>query len=433
MDFLTANDQQGIYPPSFYADHADFLAPFPKAKGDLSCDICVIGGGYTGLSSALHLAERGYDVVLLEAHRLGWGASGRNGGQVGSGQRLDQNELETIVGKTAAKKHWELSLQSVKIVRDLISKHNINCGYTPGIIHADHRQRFVKDSHRYVQKLRNEYDYEDIAKLGFEEIRNLIGSQSYFGGWLDMGSGHLNPLEFALGLARAARSAGTRIFENSRVQQIRENGTTTIVTDKAHIKARYVILGCNGYLGNLSPPVASRVMPINNYIIATEPLNSSFAEDLIKENYAVADSKFVVNYFRLSADNRMLFGGGETYGYRFPKDIASIATRPMLEVFPQLKNTAIDYAWGGTLAITINRMPYFERLGSNILSASGFSGHGVALATLTGQILADVIEQQSTRFDLMATIPTKRFPGGVGFRWPLLVLAMIWFSIRDRL
>ncbi|MGB8622745.1 MAG: FAD-binding oxidoreductase, partial [Paracoccaceae bacterium] len=252
-------------------------------------------------------------------------------------------------------------------------------------------------------------------------------------GTLDMGGGHIHPLRFALGLARLARDRGVRIFERSRVTGLSQGDPATVKTDKAQITARNVVMACNGYLGHLQSEVAARVMPINNFIVATEPLSETEAEALIRDNHAVADSKFVINYFRLSQDRRMLFGGGESYGYRFPADIAALVRKPMLEIYPQLKDARIDYAWGGTLGITMNRMPHFARVAGNIISASGYSGHGVAMATLGGKIAAEAIAGQAMKFDLLASVPTQRFPGGAALRWPLLVLAMVWFSLRDRL
>ncbi|SMR81429.1 gamma-glutamylputrescine oxidase [Aliiroseovarius halocynthiae] len=433
MDLLTANDRHGEYPQSWYAATADAPGPFPAAQGDLSCDVCIIGGGFTGLSAALHLAERGYDVVLLEAQRVGFGASGRNGGQVGMGQRLDQDELEKVVGKDDARKLWDMAAESVQLVRDVVAKHAPNAGFTDGIIHAMHRARYVPEDHDYVRKLNEEYGYDLIRAVDREEMRELCGSSAYHGGSLDMGAGHTHPLRLAFGMARAAVAAGARIFETSRVTDVKEGGTVTISTDKAKICASHLVWACNGYLGNAQGHVAARVMPINNYILATEPLSDDFAKSLIRDGHAVADSKFVVNYFRLSEDNRMLFGGAESYGYKFPKDIVKLVSKPMLEIYPQLKDTKIDYAWGGTLGITMNRMPHFARLQGNVLSASGYSGHGVAMAALGGKMVAEAIAGQAERFDLMAQVPTQRFPGGVALRWPLLVAAMLWFSLRDKL
>ena len=431
MDLLSANDKAGQYPASYYAATATPLDPFPTAAGAISCDVCVVGGGYSGLSAALHLAQAGYDVVLLDAQRVGFGASGRNGGQVGTGQRIGQDDLEGLVDLSQAHALWDLSLESVGLVRDLIAKHNLDCGWFDGIIEADHRARNVPHSHEYADKLRNEYDYHLIRPVGRDEMRSLVGSSAYYGGTLDMGGGHIHPLRFALGLARAARDAGVRIYERSKVTSVTPDGK--VGTDQAQITAKHVILGCNGYLGALNGHVAQRVMPINNFIAATEPLSDAKARNLIRDNHAVADSKFVINYFRLSEDNRMLFGGGESYGYKFPKDIAKTVRKPMLQIFPQLKDTKIDYAWGGTLGITMNRMPHFARVSDRVLSISGYSGHGVAMATLAGKLAAQAVAGQAEKFDIFSTVPTPRFPGGPRLRTPLLVLAMLWYSMRDRL
>ncbi|MCF2870684.1 FAD-binding oxidoreductase [Octadecabacter sp. G9-8] len=429
MDLLNANDQAGQYPASYYAATAEPLAEFPPAKGAIDCDVCIVGGGYSGLSAALHLAQTGYDVVLIDAQRVGFGASGRNGGQVGTGQRIGQDDLEDMVGKDHARTLWDLSLESVALVRDLIAAHDLDCGWSDGILEADHRAKGVPHSHKYAEKLQTEYDYDLIRTVGKDEMRSLVGSRAYYGGTLDMGGGHIHPLRFALGLARACRDAGVRIFEQSRATQVTSDGQVT--TTNSDISARYVILCCNGYLGALSDGVAQRVMPINNFIAATEPLEKP--RDLIRDNHAVADSKFVINYFRLSDDNRMLFGGGESYGYKFPRDIAATVRKPMLDIFPQLKDVKIEYAWGGTLGITMNRMPHFARVSDHVLSISGYSGHGVAMATLGGKLAAQAVAGQAEKFDIFSTVPTPRFPGGPRLRTPLLVLAMLWYSMRDRL
>ncbi|MBE71838.1 MAG: FAD-dependent oxidoreductase [Thalassospira sp.] len=434
-NLLTANDQAGQYPDSYYAATANATAPFAKLEGDQTCDIVIIGGGFTGLSSALHLAERGYDVILLEAHRVGWGASGRNGGQVGSGQRREQDELEQMVGRDDAHKLWGIAEESKDVVKALIAKHNIQCDWKPGILHADHRARFVEHSHAYAEKLQAEYGYEDIRFVDRDEMRAMLGTEFYHGGSLDTGAGHLHPLNFALGLADAARNAGARIFEGAVVTSYENQaGKVTVKTkDGGVVSANKLILGCNGYLDALDDRVAKRVMPINNFVIATEPLGDDLARELIRDDVAVADSKFVINYYRLSADKRMLFGGGETYGYNFPRDIKAFVSPHMLEVYPQLKDVKIDYGWGGTLAITMNRMPFFEKIEDNVFTASGYSGHGVAMATLAGQIMADAVSGTMERFDVMANIKTPVFPGGKMLRFPMLVAAMLWYSIRDKL
>ncbi|POF34859.1 NAD(P)/FAD-dependent oxidoreductase [Roseibium marinum] len=437
LDLLTANDAPGQHAPSYYAATANWKTSHPPLHGPHSCDVCVVGGGYTGLSAALHLAAHGLNVSLLEANRIGWGASGRNGGQVGSGQRVEQTVLEERHGLAHAKLLWELAEESKALVKHLIATHEIACDYTPGILHADHRKSFVEDSRDHVEHLRLVYGYEHIRFIDGDEIGEHVGSSRYFGGSLDMGAGHLHPLNFALGLGRAAENAGAKLFEETRVTGIEGHdqgqGRITVKTDHGEVRADHLILACNGYLGRLDRRTAAHVMPINNFIVATEPFSEGEAAEIIRNNVAVADSKFVINYFRLSADRRLLFGGGENYGYRFPKDIRSFVRGPMLEIFPQLEDAAIDYGWGGTLAITPKRMPYFARPAANVLTASGYSGHGVAMATLGGQILADAVAGKAGRFDVFEKLDIPAFPGGDRLRFPLLVLAMTWFSLRDRL
>lgn len=432
MDILTANDRPGEYPPSYYAASVPAPEPMAPAEGALRADVCIIGGGFTGLSAALHMAEAGLDVVLLEAQRVGFGASGRNGGQVGTGQRLDQEALEDLVGAERARALWDIAVEAVALTKDLAARHAPDAGFAPGIIHADHRARDVAHSHAYARKLRDDYGHDAIRPLDRDALRALCASDAYHGGTLDTAAGHLHPLAYALGLARAARTAGVRMFERSRVTGVTEGAPAVVETDAARVTADHVLWAANGYLGHAQPRVAQRVMPINNFIVATEPLGD-LAHEILPQNHAVADSKFVINYFRLSQDGRMLFGGGESYGYRFPDDIAAKARKPMIEIFPQLAGARIDHAWGGTLGITMNRMPHFARLGPNVYSASGYSGHGVAMATMAGKLTAEMVAGQAGRFDLMADVPTPRFPGGAALRTPLLVAAMLWFSLRDRL
>ena len=436
MNLLYSNDKQGQYPQSWYAATANELRSFEQLRGEVRADVCVIGAGFTGLSAALHLAEAGRSVVLLDAHRVGFGASGRNGGQLGSGQRVEQDQIEKWVGRDDARTLWKLAEDSKDLVKHLVAKHDIQCDLRPGIMHACFSKSEVRHEHDYVKKLQDDYGYDEIEPLGHEQAQAICPSPKYVGGSLDMGAGHVHPLNLTLGLAAAADMAGARIHENSPVQNIepgRSAGDKTLVqTDQGQVLADHVILACNGYLGGLNRKVAARVMPINNFIAATRPLGEDVAR-VLRRDVAVADTKFVINYFRLSSDNRLLFGGGETYGYRFPDDIAALVRKPMTEIYPHLKDIEIDYAWGGTLAITMKRFPYLARVDKNILSASGYSGHGVGTATHAGQLLAEAVIGQSDGFDAMAAIPTAPFPGGAAMRSPLLVLAMTWFSLRDRL
>lgn len=371
-------------------------------------------------------------VVLLEAQRVGFGASGRNGGQLGSGQRMEQDGLERLVGQDDARKLWNLAEDAKDLVKHLIATHSIECHLKPGIAHACFSESEVKHEHAYAEHLQNRYGYSRIELLDRDGMQSLCPSPCYVGGSLDMGAGHLHPLAYVLGLARAAAAAGAKIHESSEVLDIEEGSKLCIRTSGGTVTADHLILACNGYLGGLNGQVAARVMPINNFVAATEPLGEDAARVLTRD-IAVADTKFVVNYFRLSHDKRLLFGGGESYGYRFPADIQATVRKPMREIFPHLKDVKIDYAWGGTLGITMKRMPYLARLAPNVLTASGYSGHGVGTATHAGQLMAQVIQGQAEGFDTLARVPAPRFPGGPRMRSPLLVLAMTWYALRDRI
>lgn len=430
---LTARLKRSEHIHSYYAATANSLPDYPRLEQAISCDVCVVGGGFTGLSCALHLAELGLDVVLLEAERVGWGASGRNGGQVGSGQRQDQNKLEALLGKEHAKHLWHLAEEAKQTVNSLIEKHRIQCDLKTGVLHPMHKASYVQPAHAYVNKLKTEYDYKHISAVSNEEMRDMLGTRMYFGGWLDTGATHLHPLNYALGLAQAAAQAGVRIYENSRVTRYRPSGKIEVHSATAAVTADFMVLACNAYLQRLEPRIAGKIMPINNFILATEPLTAAEAKALIRDDVAVADSKFVINYFRLSADKRLLFGGGENYRRSFPRDIKAFVRKYMLKVYPQLKDTRIDYAWGGTLAVTVNRMPHFGNLDGKVFYAQGYSGHGVAMASLAGKLIALAITGNSEKFNLLKDIPTRTFPGGRYLRWPALVLGMLYYSLLDKL
>ncbi len=431
MNLLFANDKRGEHPNSWYAATAGEIPNYNRLRGGIQADVCIIGGGFTGLSAALHLAEAGVNVVLLEAQRVGFGASGRNGGQLGSGQRQDQQELERTVGDTAARRLWDLGEDAKTLVRDLIATHKIDCALKNGVAWSGSSEKSVRWTHDYANHLSRHYAY-DVDVLDKNAFAQLCPSPAYQGGILDHGAAHLHPLRFALGLARAAQKAGANIYERAHVHHVKPGAKVRIATDTGHVEANHLIYACNGYLGGLNRKVAARVMPINNFIVATAPLGDR-AQDVLTRDVAVADDRFVVNYFRLSADQRLLFGGGESYGYRFPKDIRATVSKPMLQIFPHLRDVALDYAWGGTLAITMKRMPYLVRLAPNMLSASGYSGHGVGNAIQAGRLLSEALRGQSDGFDAFSALPSPGFPGGGGFRTPLLSLAMSWYALRDKL
>ena len=429
MNLLYSNDRAGAYPDSWYAATATPLDPFAELQGQLKADVCIVGGGYTGLSTALHLAQAGVDVVLVEAHRVGFGASGRNGGQVGSGQRKDQDALEHSYGLDDARKFWQVGEDAKALIKSLISNHKIDAAWRDGIANVDWTAKGAAETARYGEKLARDYGATRIEPLDRDGARALIGSDAFHGGLMDWSAGHIHPLRFAIGLARAAKQAGVRIFERSLVHDIRGG---KVCAGHGHVAAKQIVIACNGYHGNLNAKVAARVMPINNFIVATEPLGDR-AVEVLTSDIAVADSKFVVNYWRLSEDKRLLFGGGETYGYRFPRDIPALVRKPMQEIYPRLSDVKIDYAWGGTLAITPTRMPDFCRPAHNLWSASGYSGHGVALATYAGKMISDAIMGDARVFDLMARARPPGFPGLAMMRAPLLAVAMRWYALRDRL
>lgn len=418
---------------SWYAASANQQLDFPPLRGEVSADVCVIGGGYTGLSTAIHLRKRGYSVVVLEANKVGWGASGRNGGHVGTGQRADQETLEKLVGLDHAKALWQLGLEGVETVCSLIDEYQIDCELKYGNLHVASKAKEQPWLIEEVDHLRSVYGYEDIRYVEPNELAQMTSGQGFHGGTLDSGARHLHPLNYALGLAGAASDLGATLHEGSRVLSYTEGAHVTVNTDSGSVKADYLVLACNGYLEKLEPRTAGRIMPINNYMLATEPLPESLARQLIRDDTSMSDSLFVIDYWKLSADNRLLFGGGESYTRRFPRDIGSFVRKYMLRIYPELESTRIDYGWGGTLAITLNRMPDFGRLSSQVFYAHGYSGHGVPIATLAGKLLAEVISGSAERFDVMATVPSKTFPGGTLLRFPGLVAGMLFYSLRDRL
>ena len=424
------------HPDTYFAATALGDVEHPRLRGAVSCDVCVIGGGFTGLSAALHLAERGYDVVLLEARRAGWGASGRNGGQLGSGQRRSQDELERLVGPEDARRLWDLAEESKAAVKARIRRHGILCDLKSGALSVAYKPGDAATLADQAETLRARYDYPHIRAVARDEVAAMLGTGIYHGGSLDRGAGHLHPLNYALGLARAAGQAGVRIFEDSpatRIESGAQPGATTATTAGGRVRARYLVLACNGYLERLERRIARRIMPINNYILATEPLGDDRAREIIRDDVAVSDTKFVIDYYRLSADKRLLFGGGETYRRAFPADIKGFVRKYMLRVYPQLADARIDFAWGGTLAITRNRLPGFGRLGPGLFYAQGFSGHGVALTTLAGKLIAEAVAGSAERFDVFARLPQPSFPGGTLLRWPGLVAGMLYYALKDRL
>ena len=409
------------------------MSALPSLDGDERADVCVIGGGYTGLSTALHLGQKGYDVVLLEAERVGWGASGRNGGHVGTGQRADQASIEKWVGTEAAKGLWQLSLEAVQKVCELIEAHKIDCELGTGNLHLAAKPSHVGELQEEMEHLSSQYGYQKLAYLPPDSVAERTSAQGFYGGLLDDGCKHLHPLKYTVGLARAALAAGVRIYEGTRGTPSTDGRSGEVQTPNGCVRAKHVVVGCNAYLGKLIPRLAGNIMPINNFVIATAPLPSNLLPRINRDNLSMSDSLFVINYWKLSEDGRMIFGGGENYSSRFPSDIKAFVRPHMLSIHPELADTEIEYAWGGAVGITLNRMPDFGRIGERLWYAQGFSGHGVPTATMAGHLLAEAMDGDTTGFDLMSSVPTHRFPGGTLLRWPGLVAGMLFYSLRDKI
>lgn len=419
--------------PSLYAATADDTLAFPQLTAPVRADVAIVGGGYTGLSAALHLAEAGVDVALIEAEQIGWGASGRNGGQFHSGQRRDQDWLEDHLGLDDARKLWALAEEAKALTKGLIATHAIDCGWRDGLIETAHKRRLVAGEMAYVEKLKSRYGYAPVEWLDRAALAEAIGTDVYFGGRRDMGAGHLDPLRFAQGLARAAANAGALIFEGTRATGISYGATKKIATANGAVAAEVIILAGNGTLDGIEEAVESHVLPIDNYILATEPIGAGQPGGIIPGGEAVSDSRFVVYYFRPSPDGRLIFGGGETYAHPPRGETAGFVRRHLLRIYPRLADTRIDYAWGGTLAITLPRLPFIRRVKPGVYAAAGYSGQGVALAPFAGKVLADAIRGDTGRLDIFAALPVPPFPGGKRLRKPALAAGMLWYALRDRI
>ena len=422
------------YDESWYYATARGMVRHPSLTESLDVDVCVVGAGYTGLSAAIELAERGFTVALLEGHRVGAGASGRNGGVLGMGQRKDQDDLESMLGMPAAQQMWQIACDANQLVRDRVARFNIDCDLTDGELHVAHKSRYVSAMWRYTEHLAQHYGYTDQRNIDRDEVAAIMGVDTYYGGVLDKQAGHLHPLNLALGLGRAAAELGVQIFEQSVVTNIQQPAPDRVIASTAagRVTAKFLVLACNGYLGNLNSNAGKYQMPINNFVLATAPLGATRARQINRDNVAIVDSRFVVNYFHNSPDQRLIFGGGENYSPFFPKDIKAFVRQHMLAVYPQLADVVIDYAWGGTLAITMRRMPSFGRQGRNIYWAQGYSGHGIAMANMGGKLVAEAITGQAGRFDLFANLRHIPFPGGRWLRWPGLVAGMLYYSMLDK-
>jgi gamma-glutamylputrescine oxidase len=416
---------------SYYVATANPFTPAPVLKGAVEADLCVIGGGCTGLSAALHAAERGFSVVLLEGGRIGWGASGRNGGQMIPGLRKSALELVGLYGKTRGKELFGLSVEAMDLAVSLVQRHNIACDLAlTGHLEAAWKRREVGHLAEEADCLTRDMDYPHVELLDKAATHAAVATPFFHGALLDRNGGHFHPLNYTLGLAEAARKAGVKLYENSVATAVDEGASPVVKTADGVVKARYVLIACDAFLGDLDPHLAGQMMPVGSYIAATEPLPDPGA--LITANRAVSDTKFVVDYFRMSADNRLLFGGRERYTPTPPADIGAFVRPRMEAVFPQLKGVRIDHAWGGWVSVTLSRMPDIGRRG-NVFHAHGYSGQGAILSSLTGKLVAEAVAGTAERFDLLSTVAPPAFPGGSRLRHPLYVLGMLWYALRDRI
>lgn len=420
---------------SYYEASAERPGPEAPLMGVTDCDVVVVGGGFAGLSAALELAHRGFSVVLLEADRIGSGASGRNGGQAIVGYASGQGPFEAQLGEADAQRAWDMSVEAVELIEQRIERHGIACDWRRGYT-------YVADSPRKARELRAECDDHNVRGVSCEwaegaDVARFIDSPRYVAAFHETTSGHLHPLKYALGLARAAQAAGVRIHEGSPVTGLRRGKTVMASTAQGQVMARYAVLAGNCTLPEFGPMVAPelapRIMPVGTYIIGTAPLELALCERLIPNGAAVCDNNFVLDYFRFSADRRMLFGGRVSYTTMTPPNLKGVMAQRMGEVFPALKHVPVEFVWGGFVDISMNRAPDFGRLGDNVYYLQGFSGHGVALTGLAGQLVADAITGQAGRFDVFSRLKHREFPGGALLRTPSLALGMLWHRMKDAL
>lgn len=417
--------------PSYYQATATPSSDHPPLRGDASADICIVGGGYTGLSAAIELAEAGYSVVVLEAEAVGHGASGRNGGQICTGFSSGQDKIIAQLGQDDARRCFALAEESKQLLRDRISRYDIACDLRWGYLHVLPKPNRMESLGQWKQEL-DGLGYADTRIIDRAELAGKLGTTAYHGALLDPGAGHFHALNYCLGLARAATAAGARIHEHSRAVEVDTGPAPFVRTEQGKVRAKFLIIACNAYLGRLVPKLYGRVMPVTSYIITTEPLGQAAARSLIRDGEAVADTNFIVDYFRITADTRLLFGGRASYTTLEPPDLGAYMRPRMTRIFPQLSGAKIEHAWGGFIAITYNRIPDCGRVSPTTYYAHGYSGQGVALAGLYGKLMAEAIRGTAERFDLLARVRHLPFPGGP-IRVPMLATAMMYYRIKDML
>ncbi len=432
------------YPPapSYYAASAASSATLGNEvrsihreplRGELRADVVVVGAGIAGCSAALHLAKRGYQVALLEARFVGYGASGRSGGQTIFGLAAGQRSLAAQVGREDARRLFDLSIEALDLTSSLIQEYAIDCDYHPNHVHVATKPRHLTELDEWAEELDGQYGYRSARRLNRTELQAHVQSDLYLGGLIDPRSGHLHPLKYTQGLARAAEGAGVKIFEDSQVLRYQDGAEVTVHTARGSVRCAHLVLCGNAYLGAVAPALARRILGVGTYIIATEPLGEERMRALLPSNAAIADINWILDYFRRSADHRLLFGGRVSYSAVQPPHLAESMRKRMVRVFPSLEDAKVGYAWGGYLDITMSRAPDFGRLAPNVFYLQGFSGHGMTLTALAGKLAAEAIAGTAERFDVFARIPHRDFPGGRLFRRPSLVMAMLYYRLRDLL
>ncbi|WOC15527.1 NAD(P)/FAD-dependent oxidoreductase [Pseudochrobactrum sp. MP213Fo] len=417
---------------SWYETSISERPSYPSFDGSRHADIVIIGGGYTGLSAAYHLAIQGIDVVLLDEARFGDGASGRNGGQLNTGQRSWAEDLEKQYGYDHSKALFDLAEEAKHQLFNFAIQHNIDMEYVQGQISVAHKPRYEKQYKAHSEIMASRYNYPHLRYMERDEVAHKLGSQRYYGGTYDSGTGHIHPMKLLVGLAKTAIRAGAKLYENSKATAISsENGRVIIKTERGIISAEKALLAVNAYGGTLEPISAAHVMPIRSFIGATVPLDADYG--VLPSGESVDDSRFVVRYFRRSKDGRLLFGGREAYTADNPRDIASHIRRQITEIYPQLKTIEITHGWGGSVGITMPRQPFIREVMPNVIMAGGYSGHGVMLANFMGKLYAETVTGNRDRLHQFEMLKVPPFPGGRTLRAPLLFLALTWYAMMDRI
>ena len=429
---------------SYYAATAVREADYPSLQGSEEADVAIVGGGLAGLSAAIELADRGFDVVLLEAEQVGWGASGRNGGQAIHGLACDMAKIEQQLGLDEARRVWDMTVEALDLIVARCERFAIDCDWTPGHLALAVNARKGRELQAWADRIESVYRYA-LTRIAPAEVPRWIASPRYHNGVHDPRSGHMHPLKYSLGLARAAHRLGVRVFERSAVTALEHGATVTLRTARGRVRARQALLAGNVYLQAfgeaVAPRLAPRIMPVGTYIVGSAPLPAELARTLIPSRSAVSDTNFVLEYFRLTPDDRLLFGGRVSYSTVTPMNLAGSMRRRMTRAFPQLADVPVDYAWGGFVDISMSRAPDFGRLqpagasarASNVDYLQGFSGHGLALTGLAGKLVAEAIAGDASRFDTFARLRHRPFPGGRWLRTPALVLGMAYYRMRDLL